>query len=158
VAAFSDSLIRVWNLEKRSSSRPPFADGPAVGAARPSGGPVEDVDVEGGAPAPPPAAIPPLGSSAVPTGVTTSAGTGSSGAGGVSGRAGTSGGGSAFGGVPLVPDVFVGHSTSVTRVGLSPDGTFIISGSLDGSIRLWRVDGKVPLVRGPPHARPLLSS
>ena len=44
-------------------------------------------------------------------------------------------------------DVLVGHSTSVTRVAVSSDGDYILSGSLDGSARLWRVGERLSRVR-----------
>jgi len=36
-----------------------------------------------------------------------------------------------------------GHSDDVEAVSFSPDGEYLISGSLDGTIKLWRIDGRL---------------
>ena len=37
---------------------------------------------------------------------------------------------------------FVGHSRGVSSVAFSPDGTQVLSGSTDGTLRLWNMQGK----------------
>lgn len=36
-----------------------------------------------------------------------------------------------------------GHSDDVEAVSFSPDGDYLISGSIDGTIKLWRIDGRL---------------
>ncbi|TAG93234.1 MAG: hypothetical protein EAZ09_23030 [Oscillatoriales cyanobacterium] len=36
---------------------------------------------------------------------------------------------------------FSGHSANVNSVCFSPDGNTLVSGSNDGSIKIWRCDG-----------------
>ncbi len=47
----------------------------------------------------------------------------------------------------LICDTLVGHRSPVVRVAVSADGKFILSGSIDGSIRLWIAGVKQTAVR-----------
>ena len=49
--------------------------------------------------------------------------------------------------------ILVGHKTAVTAVALSDDGLYLLSGGLDGAIRLWIVGTATTAVRGCRPAR-----
>jgi WD40 repeat protein len=41
---------------------------------------------------------------------------------------------------PPVPTRLGGHTMTVTAVAISPNGTLVASGSLDRSVRIWKLD------------------
>jgi WD40 repeat protein len=41
---------------------------------------------------------------------------------------------------------FLGHVDAIRAAAFSPDGQTVLSGSLDGSLRLWRIDSQEDLI------------
>ena len=42
-------------------------------------------------------------------------------------------------------DLFAAHTASIESVGFSPDGKMLVSGSVDGSVRLWDIETRETL-------------
>ena len=50
---------------------------------------------------------------------------------------------------------FRGHTEAVSHIAISPDGTHLLTGSGDGTVRLWDIESAVTIQTIPPYREPL---